>query len=36
VGAALAVVVAAASYRFFEEPILRYKNRLGRLPGEGG
>ena len=31
VGAVLAVAVAALSYHFFEEPILRYKDRLGRL-----
>lgn len=31
VGAVLAVAVAALSYRYFEEPILRYKDRLGRL-----
>lgn len=30
-GAVLAVALAALSYRFFEEPILRYKDRLGRL-----
>jgi len=29
-GAMLAVALAALSYRFFEEPILRYKDRLGR------
>lgn len=31
VGAVLSVAVAALSYRFFEEPVLRYKDRLGRL-----
>ena len=31
IGAALAVVVAVLSYHFFEEPILRYKDRLGRF-----
>ena len=31
VGAVLAIAFAALSYRFFEEPILRYKDRLGRL-----
>jgi peptidoglycan/LPS O-acetylase OafA/YrhL len=30
-GAVLSVAVAALSYRFFEEPILRYKDRLSRL-----
>lgn len=28
---AVQVAVAALSYHFFEEPILRYKDRLGRL-----
>jgi peptidoglycan/LPS O-acetylase OafA/YrhL len=30
VGAVLSIAVAALSYRLFEEPILRYKDRLGR------
>lgn len=34
-GAMPTVTPAALSYRFFEEPILRYKDRLGRLAGPG-